>query len=376
MNANAAVSLSLPSLPISNIGSDAKPLSQTQLSQAKTAFALRRVDLADAEVLLSGDRIPSAGDLVLARVDRIRQHTRIELRSGRRSNLFVGDTVVLAYGNRYATDQFEARVPDDLSPCHMVAAGGLAAAMVSRNAGIKPATEITPLGLIADAQQRVLNLRDYQLNGGGRGAGSVPVIAVMGSSMNAGKTTTAACLINGMVQAGKKVAAVKITGTGSGGDLWKMRDAGAFEAIDFSDAGYISTDRVPLDEILDLTDRLLGHLAAKQPDVIIVEVADGLFQPQTAALLTSRHFQTRVNSVLFASGDILGAVAGANILRNNGFRLLGLAGVLTRSELAVREVQQSCDVPVYSLLQLQDPQQAELFIHQAKQSQQRVCREA
>ena len=61
--------------------------------------------------------------------------------------------------------------------------------------------------------------------------------------MNSGKTTTAAHLIKGLVQAGLKVGAAKLTGTGAVGDIWLMQDAGANLVLDFTDTGFPSTYR-------------------------------------------------------------------------------------------------------------------------------------
>ncbi|NIU09062.1 MAG: DUF1611 domain-containing protein, partial [Phycisphaerae bacterium] len=59
---------------------------------------------------------PRAGDLILARVDSLGHHKGLQLVCGRRRNMFVGDEIVVAYGNRYASSQFEAYVPDSLGP--------------------------------------------------------------------------------------------------------------------------------------------------------------------------------------------------------------------------------------------------------------------
>jgi hypothetical protein len=42
------------------------------------------------------------------------------------------DAIIVAYGHRYAPDQFEAYVPEDLGPCHLVAGGGVAAREAER----------------------------------------------------------------------------------------------------------------------------------------------------------------------------------------------------------------------------------------------------
>ncbi|MDX1607583.1 MAG: hypothetical protein R3202_15425, partial [Candidatus Competibacterales bacterium] len=175
------------------------PLASDRLMQAKAAYNTRRVDLSHATQLLTGPVTPLAGDLVLASVEAIGQHTRIELASGRRAQLHVGDELIVSYGNRYAPDQFEAYVPEDLSPCHLVAAGGVAARSVNRHKKMKRATRITPIGLLADGRGRALNLRDYALvPAQSETEGRRPfTIAVIGTAMNAGKTTTVTNLVRG-----------------------------------------------------------------------------------------------------------------------------------------------------------------------------------
>jgi exosome complex RNA-binding protein Csl4 len=71
-----------------------------RILKAKAAFTTRRVNLKAAVTLVRKDATPQAGDLVLARVDRIGQHQRIELVNGRRARMLVGDEIVVAYGNR------------------------------------------------------------------------------------------------------------------------------------------------------------------------------------------------------------------------------------------------------------------------------------
>jgi hypothetical protein len=95
-------------------------LEPRRLRRVKAAYTTRFVSRLMASGggygLLCGDAVtPRAGDVVLARVEKIGQHPRIELPDGRRATLFTGDEVLVAYGNRYAPDQFEAEVPRDLA---------------------------------------------------------------------------------------------------------------------------------------------------------------------------------------------------------------------------------------------------------------------
>lgn len=333
----------------------ASPMLVRRLAGAKRAYTARH--LADTEaVQLLEDKalVPRAGDLVLARVDRIGKHAQLEQANGRKSSLFVGDEIIVAYAARYAPDQYEAHVPGDLAPCQLVAGGGVAATVLSRHAAISMATEITPVGLLADAAGRRLNLARHALPVRPLTSPRPVTIASVGTSMNAGKTTSAAHLIRGLVRAGCKVGAAKITGTGSGNDPWLLRDAGAELVLDFTDAGHASTHLLSLPALHEVMQCLLTNLAAQRVDAIVLEVADGLFQGETAQLLQSPEFKRAVDGLVFSSGDAMGAAAGASWLRERGLPLRALAGVLTKSPLARREAQAAAGLPVFGLDELGD----------------------
>lgn len=328
------------------------PLSQAALAAAKRAYTTRRCNMAEVRYLLTEGIAPCAGDLVLARVVEIGQHGGLHATSGRRSTLFVGDEIVVAYGNRYAPDQFEAVVPDDLGSCQLAAGGGLAARVVHAHAKMRRATQLLPLGLLADGGGQVINLRRYALP---RVEGSVrrPVtIAVVGTSMNSGKTTTAAHLVRGLRAAGLRVAAAKVTGTGAGGDPWLMRDAGAAEVLDFTDAGYVSTYKLPIEELCGCIDRILGHLGAGGMQVAVIEIADGLFQKETAALLSMPRAHDYFDVLMFAAQDAMGATAGVDWLEQRGLNVAAVTGLVTASPLAAREAARAVSLPILKLADL------------------------
>lgn len=318
-------------------------LSEGRLDRAKSSYTVRHVPLQNTPLLLADDIKPAAGDLALARIDTIGQHRRIERSDGRKSTLFPGDEVIVAYGNRYAPDQFEANVPPDLGTCDLVAAGGLIARVLSKHATINSPTTVVPLGLIARSDGTPLNLREWGLPEPINPPGRPPTFAVLGSAMNAGKTTAAAGLIRGLTSAGLSVGAAKVTGTGAGGDLWLMKDAGAALVMDFTDAGYASTYRCSVSEVLGILRNLLGHLSLAGVDVIVIEVADGIFQDETSALVRTSKFANSVDGVLFAAPDALGAVAGVERLCSIGLAPMAITGALTASPLAAREARRELD---------------------------------
>jgi hypothetical protein len=338
-----------------------------RLLRAKKAYSTRFVaaaierDPGAFHLVTDPARAPRPGDVVLARVVTIGQHKRLESPTSRRQILFEGDEIVVSYGSRYAADQFLAVLPDDLGPCHLAAAGGLASRVVDQHADVKDATVIEPVGLLA-TDDGVVNLaafaphpvRSAALATGA--ASRVPVVAVVGTSMNSGKSTTLACLARGLSAAGLTVHAGKVTGTGAGNDAHHFTDAGADRVVDFTDFGHPSTFGLPFHDVRDVFATMADVLASPAehgaPDVVLVEIADGLYQGDTSRLLTDDAFRSVVDRVVFAAGDALGASGGIAALRALGCEPSVVSGVLTGSPIATAEARVALDVdvvPTYDL---------------------------
>ncbi|QGU07135.1 hypothetical protein COCCU_05955 [Corynebacterium occultum] len=324
------------------------------------AEALKRGE--NFQLLRGADVTPQVGDVVLARVVGINNHKRVETPDSRKAILFEGAVLMLAYGHRYAADQFLAHVPDNLDSCHLVAAGGIAGQVTERHAKIGAPTVIEPLGLLT-GDGGVVNLRDFAAYRNDTPV-SLPartarpeVIAVLGTSMNSGKSTTMACLANGLMKSGLRVASGKITGTGAGNDRMIYHDAGSAEVVDFTDYGYPTTFKMDMAAIRDLTINMVVDLTAKNVDVILVEIADGIYQTETYQLLRDENFQAVVDQVVFSATDALGARTGVQELLSAGLPVAAASGVMTSSPLAANEagmVLAEFGVPVVGTYQLKD----------------------
>jgi len=307
------------------------------------------------QTLLSGGLRPRSGDIVLARVSRIGFHRRIEHTNGRRGLLHVGDEIVLAYADRYATDQFESYVPTNLGRAHMVASGGIASKVRTRSNAVRAATEIVPLGLVGDERGRPLNIGDFSLPRLDPRIGKKPrTVAVFGTAMNAGKTTTIHHMLHGLAKAGARPGAAKVTGTGSGNDYWVMADAGAHSMLDFTDVGLASSFNHRIDRLEDAAEQLVTHLTLDGCQVIFLEIADGLLQQENHHLIRSRRLHALVDIVVFAASDAIGALHGVQTLRRNGFYVAAVSGALTRSPLAIKEAHEALGLPVLGLEEIED----------------------
>ena len=104
---------------------------------------------------------------------------------------------------------------------------------------------------------------------------------------------SAANLVKGLVSMGNQVGAAKVTGTGAGGDVWILTDAGAEPVLDFTSVGLPSTYHAGAAAVERVFMQLHGHLAAAGVDAIVLEIADGIYQCETAALLRSMRWRRR-----------------------------------------------------------------------------------
>jgi hypothetical protein len=312
--------------------------------EIRMPYVLRRVPEASFSFLLSSSGQPQPGDVALARLEKIGRNTNLELSNGRRSSLHEGDPLAVVFGNRYATMQFEGYARVDEDRCDLLSMGGVCGLVERKHAKAADPSKLRILGLIADSDGRPLHLSQFALPPK-PAAFQAHVTVVCGTSMDAGKTHTALSLIMGLRQEGNRVVAIKLTGTATGKDTWSMLDAGACAALDFVDGGFPSTYLCSVEELLDLHCLLMAHASSQRPDYVVIEIADGLLQRETAALLQESRFTDAVDSWIFAAGDPLGAAGGVRLLRNWGIEPLAISGVVSMSPLAIRETQAATELP-------------------------------
>jgi len=326
---------------------------------AKWCFSSRRIDPKLAYGLDKDVASAKPGDMILGRVISIGQHARIQLPTGRPATLYPGDLVAMPCGARYAPDQFEGLAEIDPKGCDMLAGGGCLGRMIHRNTRRKEPTRVQPLGRILDATAKVISTEDHALPAFGSAfSPDIPVIGVFGAAMNSGKTTAAVALSHGLTKAGWKVAALKGTGTGAFGDFNDYVDTGASMVADFTDAGMVTTYLESHKRVMRAITDLVAEAQSQGCDIAVLEIADGLFQRETAALLADPKFRAMLTGTLFACGDPLAASGGVLALARNHIRPLALTGMVSCSPMATAEAQQNTEIDVLTRQNLLDPAEA------------------
>ena len=301
--------------------------------------------------------MPKAGDVAVFKVVELGKHTSLQGENGNNSYIFPGDYVMAAFGNRYATDQFEGYVPTQYhKEYHVLGKGGAIGVLASMHTKLeeKGTTNLKLVGYVVDPKNnnKVLNTKykDAQkIKFNPEAKRPYKIILSLGSAMDSGKTTTAAFLARGLQDAKKKVAYIKLTGTVYTKDRHYVRDCGAQLAIDFSTFGFPSTYMCSRQEMLDLHETLLKKAATINPDYVIIEIADGLLQRETAMLLKNHNFMKQIDEVIFSAADSLGILSGLHLLKQHGIKPFAVSGLFTASPLLIEEVEGVINYPVLTL---------------------------
>lgn len=302
--------------------------------------------------------LPKAGDLALFEILEIGKHSSVQSDQIRNVAIFEGDVIMAAFADRYATSQYEGYVPTEfLDEYHILGAGGAIGIVKSQNAAldyIEP-TKLKLIGYCCNHTGDVINTKFYQKERvafNGTVPGDMKVILSIGSTMDSGKTTTAAHVARGLRTTGKRVAFIKFTGTAYSKDKDYVQDCGADITLDFSDMGYPSTYMCSKEDLLDVYQSLLQRISQFEPSYLVMEIADGLLQRETAFLLQDKAFMNTIHNVVFSCGDSLAAIQGIEILKKYGIHPCVISGRFTMSPLLISEVQEFLNLPVLTIEQI------------------------
>lgn len=278
------------------------------------------------ELRLSGDIPCEEGVLVAVRVlNNKTRYNQLELTSGRMATVNQGDVVVGALGHRKALRGYSGHLPTALKAgdtIQLLNIGGVLGVCDSVNPDVGPPFDCEVLGTVlhfpylgerigvpARAGEKSLDAA-ASLNTRG-----VPVVALAGTCMDSGKTAAACAIVSRLRHLGLHVAACKATGVSLRRDILTMEDAGASETMIFSDLGIVTTtaDNGPA-----LTCALLSSLAQHEPDVIVLELGDGLLGAYgVEAILSDEPIRDALTVVILCANDPVSAWGGARILRDS-----------------------------------------------------------
>jgi hypothetical protein len=287
------------------------------------------------------------------------RYNQLELTSGRMATVNQGDIVVGALGHRKALLGYSGHLPETLavgSTVQILNIGGVLGICDSANPDVGAPFDCEVLGTVLHFPYLAERIGVPARVGAGKldanvvlDARGVPVVALAGTCMDSGKTAAACAIVSRLRHLGLHVAACKATGVSLRRDILAMEDAGAGETMIFSDLGIVTTtaDNGPA-----LTRALLSSLAVHLPDVIVIELGDGLLGAYgVEAILSDATIRAAFTAVVLCANDPVAAWGGCKILREQyGIEPAVVTGPATDNAVGIDQIAARLALPAINAL--------------------------
>ncbi len=286
-------------------------------------------------------------------------YNTLELTSGRMAKVSKGDVIVGALGHRKALFGYSGHLPEALVPgdiIQLLNIGGVLGICDSVNPDKGKPFDCRVLGVVLTfpylgerigVPARVgYKTLDYSAVLNTRG---VPVVALAGTCMEAGKTAAACSIVSRMRHRGLVVDAFKATGVSLRRDVLAMEDAGARRSMIFTDLGVVTTTPKTGPA---LTRTLLTEMASGKPDVIVFELGDGILGAYGVdAILASEDIRSSLTAVVLSANDPVAAWGGVRLLKERfGITPAVVTGPSTDNAVGVDIILAQTGVPAFNAL--------------------------
>ena len=302
----------------------------------------------DLELRVADDIPCEEGVLVAGRVlNNKSRYNELELTSGRMAVLKQGDVIVGALGHRKALLGYSGHLPSSLhvgDTVQILNIGGVLGICDSANPDVGAPFDCEVLGAVLTFPYLGERIGVPAKAGAGPfdpdallDIGNVPVIALAGTCMDSGKTAAACAIVSRLRHLGLAVAACKATGVALRRDVLAMEDAGAFASMIFSDLGIVTTTKHNGPALMR---SLLTELAKQRPDVIVVELGDGLLGAYGVdSILEDADVRAALTGVVLCANDPVAAWGGARLLRDEyGINPAIVTGPATDNAVGIAQI--------------------------------------
>ncbi len=317
-----------------------------RLTVDKIASVTRNLNL-QRTLTLGEDILVEEGSAIAVRVHgEKRTYNQLEDTHGRWMTLHDGDLVVGALGRRNALHGYEGVMPKAVKvgdTLNMLNIGGVIGECVSYNPEVGKPFQLEVLGqvlIFPEFQSRQgipAHIRHNALQGV-PAAPRVPIIFILGTCMNSGKTLAGSAMVRALHQAGYKVGGAKLTGISLMRDTLHLYDHGADVIADFTDAGVVCSSPENAGETAH---KVLSEIAAKGVDVIVAETGDGVMgEYGVQAILADEALRAQCACFVFCANDPVGVAGGVEYLRESfGIDVDVVAGPATDNAVGTRFVE-------------------------------------
>ena len=323
-----------------------------QIQLTKIPSAVRKLHL-PSTVEVSDQIIPEEGAVIVVQaLEDAGKNNLLEFTTGRIGYLVEGDILPVVLGKRRALREYSGDIPSHLAVgdiLYYLCESGVVGQISGFNEAWGVPMQLKVLGsLVTHGTQ--LNIKDFSIERTKTLEQSAPIIGVVGTCMNIGKTTAICKIIKHFKGLGLRVAGVKLSGVASTQDLDKVQDAGADPVIGFMDAGLPSTCSDPK-EVIEVAISVLQEANKSNPDVIIAEFGDGILgEYNVGKIIQCPEIQQHISSFIVGAGDLVGAWGAKEIMHQYGVAVTLITGPAVNNNTGVSYVENNFQIPAESNL--------------------------
>ncbi len=329
-------------------------------SQMRTVVVDKIASIAQAcglshEVRIATQDIPCEEGvaLVVEILSNKSTYNTLELTSGRMAKVSRGDVIVGALGHRQALFGYSGHIPEQVQAgdvLQVLNIGGVLGVCDSVNPDKGKPFDCRVLGCVLQfpflgerigVPARVGHRRlDYAAPLDTHG---VPVVALAGTCMEAGKTAAACAIVSRMRHRGLAVHAFKATGVSLRRDILAMEDSGARRSMIFTDLGIVTTTAASGPA---LTRTMLTEMTQGRPDVVVFELGDGILGAYgVEAILADSDIRKVLSAVVLSANDPVAAWGGVKLLRERfDIEPCAVTGPATDNAVGVNIIQEQMGV--------------------------------
>lgn len=286
------------------------------------------------------------GDYVVGKItDPGSNLLKVELINGRMRSIMEGDLVVGALGERYATLEATGtwkEIEED-GIMHLLTGAGLFGKCTSKSVYLPNLIELQYTGHVVK-NGNICTMDDY-VPDVSFSKFSLPVILLVGTSMSAGKTTSAKIIVNQLKRAGLKIVAGKLTGASRYRDTLSLKDVGASYIFDFVNIG-LPSSIYPREKFRKKLIQLLSKINSVNADVAVIELGASPLEPYNGDVAFEELKDNIKCTVLCASDPY--AVYG--VMKSFNLRPDIVSGIATNTYAGSELIEKLCKVKALNLI--------------------------
>ena len=315
----------------------------------KIGSVLKNINL-NQQVYISKKIHAVEGQAVVVKVlEEQTKYGKLELTTGLMSKIKKGELIVGVLGERKALAGIVGIVPKEIKTgdvLNVLNIGGVIGKATSWNKDfVNLPIPVKLLGEII-VNNKNLNIHDSIQKLDSILIKTVPLIVVMGTAMNVGKTTATVKLIQSIKNKTKlNLVAAKLSGIAAQKDILAMKKAGANQVLSFLDVGISSTiNNHGL--VVPAAKTIINKLTKEKPDLIVVELGDGIIGWYgVEKLLNDKEFSKAMSFNIMCAHDLVGAKGSYDMLKNLNLKINFFAGPVTNNTAGTDYIENILKIP-------------------------------